>query len=221
MTDPNVFLSPEEWNAANAAPAGPTPVAAPKPALPAPWGRVALVYLIITFVIAAISSTVVFVLMLPIAFILVIIAVPYTSAVTVYLLWSRRTARRTLAATGEFTVNPVFADFNSWPQRLSLVNGAALGVLGLCFLIPTGLNMQVAAAIAAFSVVEILVNVRWLYGRGVAIAEEYAVRTRTHNWLLILVNRWVGWAIWWTGAVVAAHLLLGLRGGSISFPFTG
>lgn len=189
------------------------PVAAPES-----WTRSVIGYVSLA-VILGLGGVFAVIAMLPIAFLLVSIAIPYTVIATVIIVRMRRSARAALAETGDSEVHASFVTFGGRSQRWSLMNGAVLGVLGLVILAETllepwldeelygGLIFLYGLA-AILSALEIAVNAAWIYGRSYVRAEEYALANRTGAWKLILANRILGWVIWFTGSMVAGWLLV-------------
>ena len=59
------------------------------------------------------------------------------------------------------------------------------------------------------SIYSIIINVGLIYNKKVRAAEQYATRTRTGAWKLILVNRIWSWGIWVTGGAAAVFILFG------------
>jgi hypothetical protein len=166
-------------------------------------------------VVLGLGAVFAIIVMVPLAFVLVWGAIPYTLTATFFILRGRRAARHALDAIHDLPVEMGAANFGARAQKLSLLNGTMLGLLGILLLPsmrlvspPPGSTMVILALIAMFSAVEIVVNAGWIYGRRTVLAEEYALRTRTHSWKLILANRWLGWLIWYTGAGIAGFALL-------------
>ena len=187
------------------------------PAAPTSWSGSAAIYAGVAVCLAMVSTVGVIVL-LPVAYVLVLGAVPYTVIATAVMLWKRHAARRELRDEPNLPVNPRLAAFGGRWQQLSLINGVVLGILGLLVLsyvlnIP-GLGYTFASAIvvvpaiAATSVLEIVVNAGWIYPYATILAEEHALKNRTPGWVLIRVNRWLGWVIWLTGAGVAVFMII-------------
>lgn len=180
----------------------------------ASWLRASVTYLVLVLVVGAGA---IFGIMgaLALAFVLIIGAVPYTLIATFFIVRKRSAARRALDGRPDLSVETPLANFGGMSQKLSLVNGIMLGLLGILLLLSMGDAVPlpdntgfILAPIAAFSAVEIVVNAGWIYRKETVLAEEYAIRTRTHSWKLIIVNRWLGWVIWYTGAGIAGFMLL-------------
>ncbi|GHD46831.1 hypothetical protein D9V29_09200 [Mycetocola manganoxydans] len=189
-----------------------------EPTVPDTWRRSVLTYLVLA-VILGLGAVFAVIVMLPLAFVLVAIAIPYTLIATILILRKRRAARAMLDETQDSRVDWKLANFGGRSQRWSLMNGILLGLLGLLLLASVflgpwvdldvfGGSIFVLGLIAMFSAVEIWVNAAWIYGRDNVLSEEYAIRTRTGPWKLIRANRAVGWLIWYTGAIIAGWLLL-------------
>lgn len=170
-------------------------------------------------VILGLGTVFAIIVMLPLAFFLVAIALPYTVIATLLILRKRRAARVVLDETQDSRVDWTLANFGGRSQRWSLMNGILLGLLGLVLLATfwlgpwldfdvIGGSFFVLGLIAMFSAVEIWVNAAWIYGRDNVLSEEYALRTRTGPWKVIRANRLLSWVVWYTGAIIAGWLLL-------------
>ena len=184
---------------------------------PVSWLRAIVAYVVLGGVVG-VGAVFGMIAMVPVGLVLVIGAIPYTAIATIVVIRRRSAARAGLGSMPEPPIDGVAVIFGGWSQKLSFMNGLVLGVLGIVLIVSPltlswladgALPLFVMALIAAFSVIEILVNIGWIYPRQTAEAEEYALLTRTHSWRLILANRGIGWGIWYTGATVAAFLLLG------------
>ncbi|WP_411719649.1 hypothetical protein [Mycetocola sp.] len=186
----------------------------PRDVATASWPQAFVIYGVLA-VMLGVGAIFGIMLMIPLGFALVLGAIPYTLTATFFIVRERRAARRALDAMQDFHVEMSIADFGGRAQKLSLLNGVVLGLLGLLLAVTTvnavplpDSTMFLLALIAAFSGVEIVANAGWIYRRKTVLAEEYALRTRTHSWKLILANRWLGWAIWYTGAGIAGFVLV-------------
>lgn len=182
---------------------------------PVKWRWAILVYVVLA-VIFGLGAVFGLFVMMALAVPLTLGAIPYTLIATFFILRGRRAARKALDAMQYVEVDVNVGRFGGWWQRLSLLNGLVLGALGVALLISllnfvpplSEISMGILALIAMFSAVEIIVNAGWIYPKRTVLAEEFALKTRTHSWKLILANRWLGWVIWWTGAVLAGYLVV-------------
>ena len=185
------------------------PVQTPTDA-PWTWRKTVLVYAATVVPVATLSAFVVVIPMFA-AFALILIAVPYTTFVTFMLVRRRRAAAAEVASSTP-SVDEAAAKLATVWQRTSLINAAALGIVGAVALatINSGSSVTFVAIelLAVLSVLEILVNIPWIYSRQTAIAEAHAIRARLASARIIILNRRLSWGIWYAGSILAVVIIV-------------
>lgn len=174
------------------------------------WRKTVLVYAATVVPVAALSAFVVVIPMFA-AFGLILIAVPYTTFVTYKLVRLRRAAAVEVASSAP-SIDAAAAAFASVWQRFSLINAGALAVVGVVALATmnssSGAIFVAMELLAVLSIVEIVVNIPWIYGRQTAIAEAHAIRARVASARIIIFNRRLSWCIWYAGSVLAVVIIV-------------
>lgn len=155
-----------------------------------------------------------------VAYALVVIAIPYTLIATYKILALRGDALTVINTQATPTVDPTATRFGTLAQKMSLINGVTLGVVAAAGFIISYLGntfgMTFFALVAFLSAIEIAVNTRWIYSWPTAVAEEHAIRTKNPWSKVIRFNRWLGWAVWYTGCAAAVIVILRTFGPIIS-----